>query len=115
MEKAGMIKAHRELVDKGFMTRLKDLKPEIQQAIKTAPFNHFYPWFIVKKSDSLSTPIRLVVDPSMSGLNLILPKGENKLGQILDIEIRNRVTRHIFTSDVSKLYNQLELVESAYP
>ena len=56
-----------------------------------------------------------MVDPSMSGLNLILPKGENKLGQILDIVIRNRVTRHIFTSDVSKLYNQLELDESAYP
>ena len=37
MEKAGMIKAHRELIDKGFMIRLKDLKPEIQQAIKTAP------------------------------------------------------------------------------
>ena len=115
IEKEGMIKAHKELVDKGFMIKLTDLKPQTQQAIKTAPFNHYYPWFIVRKDDSISTPIRLVVDPSMSGLNLILPKGENRLGQILDIVIRNRVVRHIFSSDVSKLYNQLELNEDAYP
>ena len=115
LEKEGMKKAHKELVDKGFMIKLQDLPSKAQDLIKTAGFRHFYPWFIVVKDDSLSTPVRMVVDPSQTHLNIILPKGENKLGNILDIVIRNRGTKFSFSSDVSKLYNQVHLHESAYP
>ena len=114
-EKTGMIKAHQELVERNFMRRLQDCSPEIQDTIRNAPFNHYYPWFIVQKGDSISTPIRLVVDPTLSGMNLILPKGENRMGQILDIIIRNRTRRYIWTSDVSKLYNQLHLDPASHP
>ena len=98
IEREGMMKAHKELVEKGFMVKLQDLPSETQNMIKTAGFWHFYPWFIVAKEDSLSTPIRMVVDPSQTHLNIILPKGENKLGNILDIIIRNRGTRFSYSS-----------------
>jgi len=114
-EKTGMIKAHQELVEKDFMRRLQDCSPEVQATVRNAQFTHYYPWFIVQKGDSISTPIRLVVDPTLSGLNLILPKGENRMAQILDIVIRNRGRRYIWTSDVSKLYNQLHLDPASHP
>ena len=41
------------------------------------------------KEDSQSTPVRLVVDPTMSGLNILLAKGEKNLGKIFDILTRN--------------------------
>ena len=115
IEREGMKKAHKELVEKGFMIKMQDLPSETQNMIKTSKFRHFYMWFIVAKEYSLSTPVRMVVDPSQTHLNIILPKGENKLGNILDISIRNRGTRFSNSSDVSKLYNQIHLHESAFP
>ena len=110
-----MRKAHKELVDRGFMVRLSDLSPEAQEKITAAPFQHYYPWRTVEKADSVSTPIRMVVDPTMTGLNLILAKGENRLGKMNEILMRNRVKSHSWTSDISKMYNQLQLKESSYP
>ena len=115
MEKEGIRKAHAELIEKGFMIKLEDLPSKTLDMIKNAPFRHFYPWFSVLKDDSISTPVRLVVDPTRTGLNVILPKGENKMSLILDIVVRNRSMKHTWVSDVSKLYNQLILDDSAYP
>ena len=60
---------------------------------------------MVAKEDSISTPIRLVVDPTMSGLNLILRKGENRIGSINQILIGNRADPYSWSSDITKLYN----------
>ena len=114
-EKVGIRKAHAELIEKSFMIKLDDLPSKTQDMIKNAPFRHFYPWFSVLKDNSISTPVRLVVDPTCIGLNVILPKGENRMSLILDIVVRNRTMKHTWVSDVSKLYNQLILDESAYP
>ena len=86
-----------------------------QQLINNAPFQHYHPWNMVAKEDSISTPIRLVVDPTMSGLNHILPKGENRIGSINQILIGNKGDPYSWSSDITKLYNQLHLDESAYP
>ena len=51
----------------------------------------------------------------MTGLNLILPKGENRLGSINQILIGNRADPFSWRSDITNLYNQLHLDESAYP
>ena len=40
---------------------------------------------MVLKEDSVSTPVRLVVDPRMTKLNVILAKGENRLGKLNEI------------------------------
>merc|ERR1719239_43930 len=115
MLKDKMKEAHADLVSKGFMTKMDEMGTEVKQKVSDAPFHHYYPWRIVAKEDSVSTPIRMIVDPTMTGLNLILAKGENRLGNLAEILIRNRVKRFAWSSDISKMYNQLKLNESAYP
>ena len=70
---------------------------------------------MVNKEDSISTPVRLVVDPTMTGLNLTLAKCENRIGSLVAISLRNRALEYAWSSDVTKLYNQLHLEKSALP
>ena len=107
--------AHKGLVENGFIKRLSDLSPEHQTLIAAAAFRHYMIWRGQGKEDSISTSMRLIVDPTMSGLNLCLPKGENRLGKINEILIRNRVSKHSWATDISKMYNQLALNPSSYP
>ena len=67
------------------------------------------------KMDSITTPVRMVVDPTMTKLNEILAKGENRIGLIFTIMIRCRCTEHIWSSDISKLYNQLIMDDPSLP
>ena len=67
------------------------------------------------KQDSISIPVRMVVVPTMTGFNLLLAKGENQLCYIFDIIVRNRCRQHAWSSDISKLYNQLHLDISMLP
>ena len=113
--KEGMRKVHEELTQKGFMVRLKDLPSETQAIIKEAKFRHFFPWRTVFKEDSISTPVRMVVDPTMSHLNLILAKGTNSVASLMDILIANRTAPYSWSSDISKLYNMLQLKPAALP
>ena len=64
--------AHNELVERDFMTKLSNLLEQLQDFIKTAEFNHYYCWRVVYKEYSQSIPVRLEVDPTMSGLNIQL-------------------------------------------
>ena len=91
------------------MVPLDSLDFKTVQFIKEAPFKHYYLWRVVHKEDSISTPVRLVVDPTMSGLNCVLAKGENRIGSLLDIILRSRANPYAWSSDVTKLYNQVYL------
>ena len=104
-QKDGLRKVHQELVDKGFLKKLEDLSEEHQKLIENNEFRHYMPWRLYKRPESDSTPVRVVVDPSQTGLNLILAKGENRLSKINDILTRARVRKYIWSSDISKLYN----------
>ena len=108
-------KAHQELVDKGYMQKITDLPKETQTMIQEAPFHHYYPWRAVYKEDSVTTPVRLVVDPTMTGLNEILAKGTNMLSKIPELLIRFRCFKHTWNTDISKLYNQLHLNDTSLP
>ena len=108
-------KAHSDLVEKGFMIKKVDLDSETQELIDNAPFKHYYPWRPVTKDDSISTPVRLVVDPTMTGLNLLLAKGECNIQSLQDILVRNRTRRFVWSSDISKMYNCLHLNRSSLP
>jgi hypothetical protein len=112
--KDGMRKVHSDLVEQGFIIQLADLPEETQRLIEEGAFHHFMPWRIVEKTDSISTSIRMVVDPTMTGLNIILPKGENNLGRMNDILIRARVGEYLWTTDIKKMYNQLNMRPSSY-
>ena len=113
--KIGMRKVHSELIQRGFMERLDDLSADRKEVILSSPFLHYYPWRTVYKEDSISTPVRMVVDPTMSHLNLILAKGTNSVANLLDILIRNRAAPYAWSSDISKLYNMLHLRDQALP
>ena len=67
------------------------------------------------KEDSQSIPVRLEVDPTMSGLNILIAKGENNLGNIFDILTRSRTNQFSWAADISKLYNMLHLDYSELP
>lgn len=102
-----------DLKARGFLKKLSELPAEQQQMIQNSPFQHYMCWRTVAK-DSESTPLRIVVDPSMSGLNLILAKGENRIKKITDILIRSRVRKFSWSSDITKLYNCLKLKPTSY-
>ena len=113
--KDGMRSVHEDLVEKGFMMKLDDLEGCKKMMILNAPFKHFNPWRLVMKMDSVTTPIRMVVDPSMTRFNEILAKGENRIGLIFNIMIRCRCSEYIWSSDISKLYNQLYMDDASLP
>jgi len=65
--------------------------------------------------DSVTTPVRMVVNPSMTRMKELLTKGENRIGLIFSIMIRCRCTEFIWSSDISKLYNQLYMDDPSLP
>ncbi len=105
----------KDLADRGFMQPLSSLPEDLQKLIADAPVRHFYVWRAVVNEDSLSTPIRMVVDPSTTGLNIILAKGENMLPKIPEMLIQFRSFRYAWNTDISKMYNQLHLRPEALP
>ncbi|XP_023320317.1 uncharacterized protein LOC111695291 [Eurytemora carolleeae] len=109
-----MRKVHKDLVEKGFMIKLDDMPEDKKGLIMNAEFKHFNPWRLVMKMDSVTTPVRMVVDPSMTRMNKILAKGENRIGLIF-IMVRCRCTEFIWSSDISKLYNQLYMDDPSLP
>ena len=121
--KSKLRETHADLFSRKFMTKLSEMPLETQKQVNQSKFRHYHPWSVVAKEDSISTPtpiqtptptpIRLVVDPTQTGLNIILPKGENRLGSISNILIGNRADPYSWSSDITKLYNQLHLHDSA--
>jgi hypothetical protein len=57
----------------------------------------------------------MVVDPSVTGLNIVLAKGVNMLPVIPELLVRLRTHREAWTTNISKLYNRLHLNPSSYP
>ena len=108
-------KAQSELAEKLYMVPLKKLPTETQNFINNAPFKHVYPWKAVYKVGSATTPVRLVVDPTMTGLNEILAKGSNMLSKIPELLVNFRSHKFSWNTDISKLYNQLHLNNASLP
>ena len=110
-----MRKVHRNLVYKGFMIKLENMERQIQDLVINTSFQHFNPWRLLLKADSVSTLVRMVVDTTITGFNNILDIGENRIGLIFTILIRCRCTEFIWSSDISKLYNQLIMDDPSLP
>ena len=68
---------HQDMVEKDFIKKLSVFDKDTQDFITNTAFQHYNPWRIVLKEDSISTPVRMVIDPTMTSFNLLLPKGEN--------------------------------------
>ena len=109
LTKEGVRKVIADLKGQGFLAKLNELPKDVQEAVNSGKFKHYFPWRSVTKGDSLSTPVRVVVDPTMTGLNVCLPKGENKIASIHMILLRNRAHRLMWSTDIRKMYNQLKM------
>ena len=115
VEKQGMREEMQKLIDAGFITPLSELSQGTQDLISSAPIKHFFPWRSVQKADSISTPTRLVVDPSMSLLNLNVAKGDPQLASMFSILLRSRSNPCLWSADIKKLYNMLILEPECLP
>ena len=113
-QKMHVRKAFQELEGLGYIQAVDSLPINLQDLILKAPINHIYPWRYVYK-ESASTPCRLVVDPTSTGMNLICAKGDPSLASMLGIVLDARCSQFVFCADIKKLYNQLTLMPSAYP
>ena len=114
VERQSMCTFWKEIKDKGFIIRLKDLPQDLQDKINKAPVKHYFPWRAVWNEHSITTPCRIVVDPRMSGLNEVLAKGENTLQSLLALNLNFRGWKQVGTFDISKMYNQLFLHQDHY-
>ena len=108
-------KSFMSLVDLGHIKEFKSLTKEQQIKIESKPINWFIPWNLTWKQ-SKSTPARVVFNASQKhgkySLNDILYKGDMKtklrlLGALFNF-VRDRIG---ITTDISKFYNCLKLIE----
>ena len=115
VDKQGMRAEMQKLIDAGFIAPLASLSQGTQRFIESAPIRHYFPWRSVQKLDSVSTPTRLVVDPSMSLLNLNIAKGDPQLASMLSVLLRSRSSPYLWSADIKKLYNMLILEPECLP
>ncbi len=108
-------KSFMSLVQLGHIKEFNSLTKEQQIKIESKPINWFVPWNLVWKQ-SKSTPARVVFNASQKhgkySLNCILYKGDMKtklrlLGALFNFA-RDRIA---ITTDISKFYNCLKLIE----
>lgn len=78
-----------------------------------ATVKHYFPWGVVGK-DSVSTPVRVVMDGQMSAVNKCLAKGKNSLNYLLDIHIIIQKIKKLFSQDISKMYNHIHMFPEEY-
>lgn len=112
--KDGVIAFHNTLLQNNYAKKLSDLPLKLQQEIHSAPLKHYFPWKVVQKPGSTSTPYRMVCDPSITDFNSCLAKGTNCLTSLFEIVMEWRTFRFAFCSDLAKMFNSLRLRESEY-
>jgi len=114
-DKLGVRSEMQKLLDAGFIAPFADLPENVQNLISNAPVTHYFPWRSVSKPDSVSTPTRLVVDPSMSLLNLNIAKGDPQIASLFSVLLRSRSNPNLWSADIKKLYNMLVLETECLP
>ena len=116
-EKKSVVESEAKLQNLGFVDYVSNLTSEQQRKIFDACLRNFLIWLVVFNENSLSTPTRLVFDASRStscggpSLNSLLAKGINSMNKFIDIELRWATHKHAFHSDISKMYNRVQLEE----
>ena len=98
---------------KAFMLEYEELKHmSIVKDRNSSKFEYFLPHHAVRKSDSISTKLRVVFDgscksPNSHSLNYILGIGQILQPDIFTILIRFRLKEFAFTADIQQMYRQI--------
>ena len=91
--------------EKCSMCSLMDLPKELQNRTRIVPARDYLTWQPTWNASSITTPCRLVVDPSMS---------VNTLQQLLELNLSFKGWLPVEAFDISKMYNQLFLHPEHY-
>ena len=119
-----ILKAFQKLFDNNHAKLLRDLPVEIVENILSKKVNYFIPWRCVFK-DSISTPIRPVLDASSNSpfnsdgsggrsLNDAVMKGRIPDMNLLRMVLRFTIGKYGFTGDLSQFYNCFKLIEDQW-
>ena len=116
-DKEEVLKSEAKLQKLGFVDYIKNLSPEVQDALRKNPIQNYIPWRVVWKHSSISTPCRVVFDASMTtdsgfSLNDTLAKGSNTMNKLQEIMIRWSMHKIGLHTDIQKMYNCVKLKES---
>ena len=112
-DKAAVIKSEKKLHDLGFVDYVDNLPEDIQKVI-AENVKYIIPWRINYNGNSVTTPVRVVFDgracPKGSiNINSMLAKGTNNMNNLVSIMIRFQCYKHVFHTDISKMYNTIYL------
>ena len=112
-DRVAVVESEQKLQDLGFVDWVSNLSDE-QKALVSSDVYYMIPWRAVHNENSVSTPCRLVFDASQGtrsgcSLNSMLAKGINSLNSLVGIILRWTTYPHVFTTDVSKMYNRVNL------
>ena len=116
VRKHDAIKSDAKLQALGHVDCVSNLSHELQMMLQSNVIQTFIPWRAVWKSNSLSTPCRIVFDASQVtdtgySLNDLLAKGRNNMNKLQEIMIRWLTYQVAFHTDVQKMYNTVKLKE----
>ncbi|XP_066911762.1 uncharacterized protein [Clytia hemisphaerica] len=118
-DKQDVIQSEQKLQQMGFVEYVKDLPQDVQHMLQKCHVKYHIPWRAVWKGNSISTPCRVVFDasqatPSGHSLNDLLAKGRNELNKLQEILIRWSLHRIALHTDISKMYNTIQLDRSQW-
>ena len=113
-DKDDVIKSEGKLHALGHVDFVKNLPLDQQEMLNNSDVKYYIPWRAVWKSNSVSTPCRVVFDASQAtdsgySLNDILAKGRNSMNKLQEILLRWFTHHEVFHCDVQKMYNSVKL------
>ena len=116
-DKSEVIKSFNKQIELGFIQKLSDLNPELQESILSKTL-YVIPWNVVWKSTSVTTPVRIVLNASSKtssgfSLNDLLCKGHPRIN-LLPLALVLRTDPILLTLDIQKFYNSCLIPESDY-
>ena len=120
-KKEDAAKAFSKLFSNNHAILVKDLPTEVRKAFENKEVQHYLPWRLVYKEESLSSPVRSVYDASTntprrgdgSGgrcLNDLLCKGVVNTLNLLKMIIRFCISKRALSGDIQQFYCQCRLV-----
>eukprot|EP00794_Sanderia_malayensis_P019733 gene19733-biopygen14568 len=116
-DKEDVLKSEKKLQNLGYVEYVKNLPNHIQAELEHNKIKNFISWRAVWKGNSISTPCRVVFDASMRtdtgySLNNLLANRRNSMNKLIFIRWRSHhIGNH---TDVSKMYNSVQLDESQW-
>ena len=109
-DKNDVIMSEQKLQTMTFADFFENLSSSQKIKIIECMIQYFIPWRAVWNTNSLSTPCRLVFDPSLTtssgySLNSILAKGRNNMNKLVEIMMRWLLHKFAYHTDIQKMYN----------